>query len=98
MPTHLKRVCSVIDEFPPDLDFKVSQQSEPGKSGLSQGLESHNLCDQLSHDAVSLLEDVNSQLSRVGSRDVTSNTSLSQRIDRKAFKKPKKRARPVELH
>jgi hypothetical protein len=37
MPTHLERICSVIDELPPDLDFEVSQQSEPGESGLSQG-------------------------------------------------------------
>jgi hypothetical protein len=29
---------------------------------------------------------------------VSPDTSLSQRIDGEAFKKPKKRARPVELH
>jgi hypothetical protein len=97
MPTHLKRICSVIDDLPPDLDFEVSQQSEPGESGLSQGLESHHLSDQSSHDAASL-DEADSQSSRVGSRDVTPDTSLSQRIDGKAFKKPKKRARPVELH
>jgi hypothetical protein len=34
MPTHLKRICSVIDELPPDLDFEVSQQSELGESRL----------------------------------------------------------------
>ena len=94
MPTHLKRICSVIDELPRDLDFEVSQQSELGESGLSQGLESHHLSD---HDATSL-EETDSQASRVGSRDVTPDTSISQRIDGKAFKKPKKRARPVELH
>jgi len=97
MPTHLKRICSVIDELPTDLDFEVSQQSEPGESGLSQGLESHHLSDQSSHNAASL-EEADSQSSRVGSRDVTPDTSLSQRIDGKAFKKPKKRCRPVELH
>ena len=97
MPTHLERICSVIDELPPDLDFEVSQQSELGESGLSQGLESHHLSDQTSHDPASL-DEVVSQSSRVSSRDVTPDTSLSQRIDGKAFKKPKKRARPVELH
>ena len=97
MPTHLKRICSVIDKLPPDPDFEVSQQSEPGESGLSQGLESHHLSDQSSHNAASL-EEADSQSSRVGSRDVTPDTSLSQRIDGKAFKKPKKRCRPVELH
>jgi hypothetical protein len=98
MPSHLKRICSVIDDLPPDLDFESSEQSEPGESGLSQGLESHHLSDQSSHDATPLLEEADSQSSRVGSRDVTPDTSLSQRIDGKAFKKPKKRARPVELH
>lgn len=94
MPTHLKRICSVIDKLPPDSDFEVSEQSEPEESGLSQGLESHRLSDQSSHDAASTLEDVDSQSSRVDLRDVTPDTSLSQRIDGKAFKKPKKRARP----
>jgi hypothetical protein len=98
MPTHLKRICSVIDELPPDLDFEVSPQSEPGESGLSQGLESHHLSDQSSYDATSMLDEADSQSSRVSSRDVTPDTSLSQRIDGEAFKKPKKRARPVELH
>src|ERR1700738_3544338 len=56
MPVHFKRICSVIDELPRDLDFEVSQQSEPGESWLSQGLESHHLSDQSSHDAASLLE------------------------------------------
>ena len=86
MPTHLKRICSVIDELPPDIDFEVSQESELGESGLSQGLESHHLSDQ------------SSQSSHVPSRDITPDTSLSQNIERRAFKKPKKRERPVELH
>lgn len=94
MPTLLKRICSVIDKLPPDLDFEVLEQSEPGESGLSQGLESHPLSGQLSHDAASMLEDVDSQSSRIDLRDVTPDTSLSQRIDGKAFKRPKKRARP----
>ena len=98
MPTHLKRICSIIDKLPSELNFEVSQQSESRESGLSQGLESHHLSDQSSHDAASLLEDADSQPSRVGSRDVTPDTSLSQRIDGKAFKKLKKRARSVELH
>jgi hypothetical protein len=86
MPTHLKRICSVIDELPPDIDFEVSQEPELGESGLSQGLESHHLSDQ------------SSQSSHFPSRDITPDTSLSQNIERRAFKKPKKRERPVELH
>merc|ERR1711964_940898 len=97
MPTHLKRICSVIDKLPPDPDFEVSQQSEPGESGLSQGLESHHLSDQSSQVATSLLEDADSQPSRVASRDITSDTSVSQRIEERAFKKPKKRGRAAEL-
>jgi hypothetical protein len=97
MPTHLKRICSVIDGLPPDINFEVSEQSELRESGLSQGLESHHLSDQTSHDAASL-EEADSQSSRVGSRDVTPDTSLSQRVEGGAFKKPRKRGRPVELH
>lgn len=98
MPTHLKRICSVINKLPHDLDFEVSEQSEPGESGLSQGLESRHLSDQSSHGAAFMVEDADSQSSRVDLRDVTPDTSLSQRIDGKAFKKPKKRTRPVDLH
>jgi hypothetical protein len=76
MPIYLKRICLVIDKLPPDLDFEVLQQSEPGESGLLQGLESHYLSDQTSHDAASL-DEADSQLSRVDSRDVTPDTSLS---------------------
>ncbi|KAH8653941.1 hypothetical protein BGZ60DRAFT_158356 [Tricladium varicosporioides] len=97
MPTHLKRICSVIDRLPHSLDFEVSEPSEPGESGLSQVLESHHLSDQSSHSAPSLLEDADSQPSHVASRDVTSDSSVSQRIEERAFKKPKKRGRTAEL-
>jgi hypothetical protein len=53
MPTHLKRICSVINMLP---NFKVLQQSEPEESGLSQGLKSHNLSELSNQDALSLLE------------------------------------------
>ena len=90
MPTHLKRICSVIDKLPSDLNFEVSLQSEPGES------RSHYLSNQSSHDAASLLEEADSQSSYAG--DVTPDTSMSQRIEGGAFKKPRKRSRPVELH
>jgi hypothetical protein len=51
VPTHFKRICSVIDALPPDADIEVSQQSKPGESGLSRELESRHLFDQTSHDA-----------------------------------------------
>jgi hypothetical protein len=65
---------------------------------FEQTLESHHLSSQSSQDGASVLEGADSQSSRVGSRDVTPNTSLSQRIDGETFKKPRKRGRPVELH
>jgi hypothetical protein len=34
MPTYLKRICLVINNLPLDPDFKVSEQSELGESGL----------------------------------------------------------------
>jgi hypothetical protein len=92
MPSHLKRICSVIDDLPSDLHFEVSQKSELGESRLSQGLESHS--DYSSHDAASLHDDADSVSSRAtSSRDVTPDTSLSQRMGGRAPKKLKKRAR-----
>jgi hypothetical protein len=96
MPTHLKMICLVIDKLRSDLDIVSSQQSEPEGSGLSQGLESHNLAELSNQDASSLLEEADSQSSRVG--DAIPETSVSKRIKEGAFKKPKKRGRPVELH
>jgi hypothetical protein len=54
-PTHPTRICSVIDELPPDLDIGLSQQSElpflvQEKSGLSQDLEGHHLSRQSNAD------------------------------------------------
>jgi hypothetical protein len=82
MPTHLKRICSVIDDLPPDLDFEVSQQSEPGESGLSQELQSHYLSDQTSHNDA-LLKEADSQ---------------SSPAEDEEFQKPTKRARSTGLH
>jgi hypothetical protein len=45
MPTQFKKICSVIGELPPDVNFEVSQECELGGSGLSQGLENHHLSD-----------------------------------------------------
>lgn len=98
MPTHLKRICLVIDKLPPNSDFEISEQSEPGEFRFSQGLESHHLSGQSSHGAAYMLEDADSQSSRVDLQNVTPDTSLSQKLDGKAFKKLKKRARPAELH
>jgi hypothetical protein len=94
MPTHFKRICSVIDELPSDVNFELSQQSElefPEASGLSQGLEGHHLSQQSNAESASLLEEHDSQSSLSGSQDMTSNTAPSQRTERETFKMPKKR-------
>ena len=70
MPIHLERICSAIDVLLPNLE-----QSESRGSGLSQGLESHSLADQLSNNAASLLEEAGS--SYVDSLGVTPDTLLS---------------------
>ncbi|WPH01400.1 Hypothetical protein R9X50_00424500 [Acrodontium crateriforme] len=88
MPTHFKRICSVIDDLPLNPDFGVS---EPGESELSQGLEPHHLSNQSRSDAASSLEADNS-------RDVTPDTALSQRIGGGTVERPKKRARREELN
>jgi hypothetical protein len=57
MSSHLKRICSAVDDLPPDRNFKVCQQSELAESSLLQGLERHHLSDYSSQDAASLLEE-----------------------------------------
>jgi hypothetical protein len=92
MPTHFKRICSVIDELPPDINFEVSElQSEA--SGLSKVFEDQSLSQQSNPDTTSLAENDGNQLSLAGS--TTPNTSLSHGTDQGVFKKPKKR-RTVE--
>jgi hypothetical protein len=55
LPEHFKRICSVIDMLPADLDFEVSNQPEPqypdqelasSRSGLSQPLDDYTLADE----------------------------------------------------
>lgn len=84
MPMHFKRICSVIDELPPGVGFRVSQQSDldfPETSGLSQDLDSHHLS----------LEEYGSQSRLGGSPELTSNTTPSHSAECRRFKVPKKR-------
>jgi hypothetical protein len=88
MPTHFKRICSVIDELPPNINFEVSElQSE--RSGLSQVFEDHSLSQQSNPDSAPLAGKDDSQSSLAGSS--TPNTSLSHGTEQGAFKQPKKR-------
>jgi len=79
-----------------EVDF-AKLETIPRESRLSQGLESHHFSEQSSHNTASMLEEGDSQSSHVGSRYITPDTSLSQRIESGAFKKPRKRGRPAEL-
>lgn len=47
MPAHLKRICSVMDVLPFDINFEVSQQSESAESGLSRGKVTISLTNQV---------------------------------------------------
>jgi hypothetical protein len=53
-------------------------------------LEGHHLSQQSNADSASLLREHDSQSSLADSQDITPNTSLSQKTERGAFKKPKK--------
>ncbi|MCJ1430047.1 hypothetical protein MMC29_007962 [Sticta canariensis] len=74
MPSHFKRLCSAIDQIPPDLDFSVPQLSQ--SFGLSQDLERHHLSESSQPDSQS--QEL-SQQSTGGARDTTPNTSFTGR-------------------
>ncbi|TVY94275.1 hypothetical protein LAWI1_G002062 [Lachnellula willkommii] len=49
LPEHYKRICSVIDMLPADLNFDVSeldQELNSSRSGLSQGFDDYSLADE----------------------------------------------------
>jgi len=79
MPTHLKRICSAIDDIPSDIDFGLSQSAS-----FAEGLELQN-SQQSNAESISELE-VDDSL--VGSQDNTPNTSFTQSTERQ-FKKPR---------
>ncbi|KAL9050961.1 MAG: hypothetical protein Q9162_006312 [Coniocarpon cinnabarinum] len=77
MPKHLERICSAIDDLPPDINFEVSQQPEASQ-------QSRDLEPLSSQPSV-----VDSQSSSAASQGVTPTRSFTQ-PDERAFKKPKK--------
>ncbi|KAL8971905.1 MAG: hypothetical protein Q9197_003032 [Variospora fuerteventurae] len=95
MPTHLKRICSVIDKLPPNLNFEVPQRSElqsTEASGLSQGLGGL-LSEQQSSAESALLasQDDSDELALIIPQRVTPDTSVSQREKGTARKRPKRK-------
>jgi hypothetical protein len=88
MPTHLKRICSVVDELPLGLDFEVSQESElqfNDATGLSQ--EFGGLLSQQSNvETVSRSSQSGSELVPIVSETVTEVTSVSGKRKRQNSK------------
>jgi hypothetical protein len=89
MPMHFKRICSVIDELPSNINFEVFELPSSEASRLSQVFKDQSLPQQSNADTASLIGNDNSQSRLAGS--ITRNTSLSHRTRLGAFKKPKKR-------
>lgn len=90
MPIHLKRICSVIDQVPPDLNFEVSQGSELSfteASGLSQEVGGI----LLGVESASQTGQEDSELAPIVPQTVTPNTSVSQGKEPAALKKPKRK-------
>ncbi len=80
MPSHLKKICSAIDELPPDINFDLSQSASFSQSGPRSFQQS---------DAESTFtEEDDSQSSAAGSQKVTPTTSFTQTTER-ASKKPR---------
>ncbi|KAK2591557.1 hypothetical protein QQS21_010750 [Conoideocrella luteorostrata] len=86
MPSHLKRICSAIDQLPSDLDFE--DPSLP-TTGLSQSLHNHQLS-QSGADNASPLVEQDSQSSSGGQQIVTPSTSVTNLGTTKKKRKGKK--------
>ncbi len=93
MPTHLKRICSAIDQLPPDLNFEVSQGSElqyTEATGLSQELG--GLLSEQSHvESVAQTSQDDSELAPTVLQTVTPDTTVSHGKERAALKRPKRK-------
>lgn len=93
MPTHLKRIWSVIDQLPPDLNFEISLESElqfTEASGLPQELGGL-LLEQSNIESASQTSQDDSELAPIVPQTVTPNTSVSQGKERAAPKRPKRK-------
>ncbi|EDN02438.1 conserved hypothetical protein [Histoplasma mississippiense (nom. inval.)] len=77
MPSHFKRICSAIDQIPPDVDFDVSQSGQYSQQSNS--------------GSVLAVEDDDSQPSQrhIASAGVTPTTSFTEQTQ--IFKRPRKK-------
>lgn len=90
MPTHLERICSVIDQLPLGLNFEVSQESElqfTEASGLSQ--EMGGLLSEQSNAESASQND--NELVPIVPQPVTPDTSISQGKEKATAKRPKRK-------
>ena len=93
MPSHLERICSVIDQLPCGVNFEVSQESElhfTEASGLSQEL-GDLLSERSNVELASQSNQDDSELVPIVPQTVTPDTSVSQGKDQAAFKRPKRK-------
>jgi len=79
MPILHKRICSAIDDLPPDIDFDLSQSASFSQFGLLSSQQSN---------VESTLDEGDSQSSFLASQEVTPTTSFTQATE-PAFKKPR---------
>ena len=93
MPTHLKRICSVVDQLPPDLNFEVSQGSElqfTEPTGLSQELGGL-LSGQSDVESASQASQNENELAPIVPQTITPDTSVAQGKERATLKRPKRK-------
>ena len=91
MPTHLKRICSAIDQLPPSLDFQVQghgvQSTEA--TGLSQDMGSL-LSESSNVDTASQIGQEDDELTPIAPQTNTPDTSVSRGGGQGVAKRAKK--------
>ncbi|KAL8959448.1 MAG: hypothetical protein Q9193_003690, partial [Seirophora villosa] len=93
MPIHLKRICSVIDQLPPNINFELSQGSElqfTEASMLSQEMGGL-LSKESDGGCASRSGQDDSEQAPVIPPTVTPETSVSQGKEQAALKRPKRK-------
>lgn len=99
MPIHHKRICSVIDQLPPNVDFKVAQGPElqfPEAAGLSEELGGLHSEPSNVESALGASQDNSELVPSIPYTDTpdtpeTPDTSLSQGKNQAALKRPKRK-------
>ncbi|KAL9010903.1 MAG: hypothetical protein Q9173_004209 [Seirophora scorigena] len=93
MPIHLKRICSVIDQLPPNINFELSQGSEfhfTEASMLSREMGGL-LSKESDAECASRSGQDDSEMAPTIPQTVTPETSVSQGKEQAALKRPKRK-------